>query len=69
VALVGGESCFVFRERYGEPSLNALPVVPFSETWRTMNETRSNEALVIENELRRINHNRHSPRLKNTHNE
>lgn len=34
-----------------------------------MNEARSNEALVIENELRRINHNRHSPRLKNTHNE
>jgi hypothetical protein len=34
-----------------------------------MNEVQSSEALGIENEVRRINHNIYLPRLRNTPNE
>jgi hypothetical protein len=48
VALVGCESCFAFHERHGGPSLNAFPVVSFSEARCIINEAQSSEALRIE---------------------
>ena len=41
----------------GGPSLQAVTIVSFAETCRTMNEAQSSEALRIGNEVRRINPN------------